>query len=445
LEFDTNFDVAVIGGGVAGSSAAIGLAKRGLKVCLFEKEKSIRPKVCGEFLSGESLPFLTALGVDVVALGATQIHSFRLHVPNVGKVGKGALWPVTLKAVSCEVKLPQPAMGLSRVILDEALLKRAVDVGVTVFRGETVVDIVDVVGVEVGGVGGLGSMRRSEIRTLSRQIYKVDNVVLATGKHSFSKLNPRVGKDNDMVGFHKHLMLDKAAMNQLRGHCELFLFDHGYGGLVPVSDQVANLCFVIKRSAIRDIGSSWGALLAHLQLKQPCLKDYLLESEPIESSYASIAPIPYGFVCSRPPRHGLYLIGDQMAVIPSLAGDGIAMALSTASSCVRHICDSHDAATAYRRLGRQIGAGRHGGPGRDNGYGRRIGPDKNGRYIGGTSPEVRYQGMMKRIFEPRVLLAYQIHRLFQYQRFMALIASKPWLFKRIVRILFNATRAPIEV
>ena len=49
----TAWDIAIIGGGVAGSTAAALLAQRGLQVILIEKGRFPRQKVCGEFLSPE--------------------------------------------------------------------------------------------------------------------------------------------------------------------------------------------------------------------------------------------------------------------------------------------------------------------------------------------------------------------------------------------------------
>ncbi len=46
---------AIIGGGLAGLSLSIQLAKAGFKVVLFEKEKYPYHKVCGEYLSPSTL------------------------------------------------------------------------------------------------------------------------------------------------------------------------------------------------------------------------------------------------------------------------------------------------------------------------------------------------------------------------------------------------------
>ena len=57
------YDALVIGGGPAGSTTAILLARAGWSVLLVERQEFPRPKVCGEFLSATNLSLLDRLGV----------------------------------------------------------------------------------------------------------------------------------------------------------------------------------------------------------------------------------------------------------------------------------------------------------------------------------------------------------------------------------------------
>ena len=56
--------IGIIGGGLAGLTAALHLSKAGFEVLLFEKERYPKHKVCGEYISNEILPYWTALGVN---------------------------------------------------------------------------------------------------------------------------------------------------------------------------------------------------------------------------------------------------------------------------------------------------------------------------------------------------------------------------------------------
>ena len=109
----------VIGGGLAGAATAIRLAAGGREVTLFEREPGPVDKVCGEFLSREAGIYLTALGLDLTALGAVSIDAVRWCAPRH----------------TVETPLPFSALSLSRRVLDEALLQRASSAGATIRCG----------------------------------------------------------------------------------------------------------------------------------------------------------------------------------------------------------------------------------------------------------------------------------------------------------------------
>ena len=115
-------EVLIVGGGVAGCAASIALARRGRSVTLIEREPTPRHKVCGEFLSGEALEDLHALGIDVTSLGAVPIEYVRLAAAR-----RAATAP-----------LPFPAKSLTRKALDTALIAAAIAAGVRVERGRGV-------------------------------------------------------------------------------------------------------------------------------------------------------------------------------------------------------------------------------------------------------------------------------------------------------------------
>src|SRR5262245_43460053 len=120
----TGWDIAVIGGGVAGSTAATLLAQRGLRVILIEKGVFPRHKVCGEFLSPDGVDVLRRLGVwsRLTASHPPRIHSFTL----------------TAQRRETRHRLPSPGWGVSRWVLDQLLWEHAQDSGVATWGRCTV-------------------------------------------------------------------------------------------------------------------------------------------------------------------------------------------------------------------------------------------------------------------------------------------------------------------
>lgn len=76
------FDVAIVGGGLAGLSLSIQLAKAGYSVAVFEKEKYPFHKVCGEYISFESWNFLEELGVPLSDWNLPMIKRLLVSAPD---------------------------------------------------------------------------------------------------------------------------------------------------------------------------------------------------------------------------------------------------------------------------------------------------------------------------------------------------------------------------
>ena len=315
-------DVLVIGGGPAGSMSAIRLAQAGREVTLIEKERAPHHKVCGEFLSEEAIDYLSSGGISLRGLGAVPIRFLRLCVG----------------ARSAETELPFTALSLSRRALDAALLDRAADAGCRVIRGAGVERLIPDGGDWIASLSGAAEIR-------------AETVFLATGKHDLHGWGRNRGAQNDLIGFKMHWRLTPAQTKQLHGWMELFLFDGGYGGLSLVEDGVANLCFVIKRSAWRNCGG-WGVLLRSLLGANTGLQKRIAGAQPLWERPLAIAPIPYGYL--RRPGLGPWCVGDQAAVIPSFTGDGMSIALHSASLAAQMYLAGGTAGAYHHALAKQL-------------------------------------------------------------------------------------------
>jgi flavin-dependent dehydrogenase len=293
-------EVLILGGGVAGCAASIALARKGRSVTLIEREATPRHKVCGEFLSGEALEDLHALGIDVASLGAVPINYVRLAAARRAS----------------QAPLPFPAASLTRKALDTALITAAIASGVRVERGRSV-----------------ESLSRATENLWQATLddgtkYEAPAVLLATGKHDL-RGHGRPKDPHRWVGFKMYFRLTAAQTADLADASELTLYSGGYGGIQPVEDGFTNFCCVVQRRYFERAGLRWEGLLAKMQRDCPHLAMRLGGAEPLLDKPITITPIPYGYL-RRSTEDGLYCIGDQAAVIPSFTGDGISIALHTA-------------------------------------------------------------------------------------------------------------------
>ena len=297
-------EVLVIGGGVAGCAASIALARKGRCVTLIERESTPRHKVCGEFLSGEALEDLHALGIEVASLGAVPIDYVRLASARR----------------AAEAPLPFAAASLTRKALDTALIAEAIAAGVRVELGRSVQTLARTRGNLWQATLDDGTTRDAPM------------VFLATGKHDL-RGHARPKDPQRWVAFKMYFRLAPGQAAELARASELMLYPGGYGGIQPVQGGVANLCCVVQQRYLAGAGNRWENFLAKMQQDCPHLAMRLAGAEPLLAKPITITHIPYGYI-RRTSEDGLYCIGDQAAVIPSFTGDGISVALHTARCAV---------------------------------------------------------------------------------------------------------------
>ena len=292
--------VLVVGGGVAGCAAAIALGRKGRSVTLIEREPTPRHKVCGEFLSGEALEDLHALGIDVAALGAVPIDNVRLAAARR----------------AAEAPLPFPAKSLTRKTLDTALIAEAIASGVRVEQGRSVQGLSRT-------TSGMWQATLDD-----GTVCEAPTAFLASGKHDL-RGHPRPKDPQRWVAFKMYYRLAPGQAAELARASELMLYPGGYGGIQPVEGGIANLCWVVQQQYFARAGNHWESFIAKMQQDCPHLAMRLEGAQPLLDKPVAITHIPYGHI-RRTTEDGLYCVGDQAAVIPSFTGDGISIALHTA-------------------------------------------------------------------------------------------------------------------
>lgn len=318
-------DALIAGGGPAGSMLAIALAQAGRCVVLIEKTREAHHKVCGEFLSPESVPLLRRAGIDPEEMGAQRIHSVRLAA----------------RDVLAEVKLPEVALSLTRRALDEALLQRAAQAGARVVRGVQMESLSRSESNEAKWRAQMaGEGNPESICVHGREAF------LATGKHDLRGWPRRAKRvQGSLLAMKMYFALSPEQRTELAGHVEILLYPGGYAGLQPVEGGWANLCALVTRDKLRSLGGKWERLLDHMQRHSVHLARRLTGAVPVLERPLALSSIPYGYsapVCFV--RSSPWRLGDQAAVIPSFCGDGMAIALYTADRAAQHYLDGKTSA-----------------------------------------------------------------------------------------------------
>lgn len=304
-----NFDLAVIGGGPAGTSAAITATRAGARVLLLERGKLPRQRVCGEFVSSESISLLASL------LGPTDLVDRALRIPEARLFFDG-------QVVSTRVE--PSAASIARLDLDIMLWHSAVHAGVDA-RMQTTVE----------------ALAKNDFFHLSTSAgrFKARAVIDATGRWSNLRAQSAVNHQHSTSNGNGEKWLGvKAHFLEVDPHLsvDLYFFDGGYCGVQPVTlngndlgdsgaagvparrgkrvNACAMVCSGVARS-LPDVFDLNPELKRRSHAWQPL-------GDPVTTS-------PLIFREPTPVVDGILMAGDAAGFVDPFVGDGISLALRT--------------------------------------------------------------------------------------------------------------------
>ena len=302
----SKYHIIIVGGGLAGLTAAILLANAGREVLLIEKKKYPAHKVCGEYVSNEVLDFLKSIGFNPFDYGCSNIKRLRISTP----FGKNIYMPLDLGG-----------FGISRYVMDEQLLGIAISKGVKVLQQTKVTDvrfnnnefIVDTDDTTFTADFVIGSYGKRD--TLDKKLNR-DFIQEKTG-YMGVKYHIRIKYPEDEIG------LDS--------------FSNGYCGIVKIEKDLYNLCYLYKRKgSVKSIAE----LESEVLFRNPVLKQLFNNAEFVYEEPLVINEI--SFRKKSLTENYLMLCGDAAGMIPPLCGNGMSMAIQGARLMVGSILTHSD-------------------------------------------------------------------------------------------------------
>jgi flavin-dependent dehydrogenase len=328
---DHDFDVIIAGAGPAGTSAAIHLARNDLRVLLVEQKKFPRAKLCGEFISPECQKHFDALGVaDAIttsapsALTETIFYSTRGHNVSVPSSWFGS----------------PAALGLSRAVMDDVLLRRAQSCGVNVIEGATITDLIQN-GKTVRGV------------RLKQNEYFAPLTIDATGRARILTKKVNAGEPTSratLIAFKAHLRKTRVAPNA----CEIYFYPDGYGGLSTIEGDISNLCFIISAEQVKRHHSNPDVIVRELVMKNRRAAYTLAGAQP-DSEWLSASWERFGRRQPN-PADGMLAIGDAAAFIDPFTGSGMLMAFESGELAANVIVRHRDKLNDIQSIGAAYGS-----------------------------------------------------------------------------------------
>lgn len=288
--------ILIIGGGLAGLTAAIHLSKIGLKVILIEKNEFPKHKVCGEYISNEVLSYFKWLNIDSNDLQPTHLSKFQFSFLD-GKI--------------LESNLPLGGFGVSRYLLDDFLCKKAIKNGCEIIQ-----DSVENISF---------SENQFTVTTAKNAIFKSEILIGAYGKRS--NIDQKLERDF----IHK-----KAPWLAVKAHYSgvfpndlvgLYHFKGGYCGISKIENERINICYLADYKTFKQYRNI-EEYEKNVVSKNPYLKSILDNCVPLFEKPLTISQI--SFEEKKAIENHILMIGDTAGLIHPLCGNGMAMAIHSA-------------------------------------------------------------------------------------------------------------------
>jgi len=300
-------DAVVIGGGPAGTAAAIRLARSGRRVSLYEKEHFPRQKLCGGFLSPEGLADLEDLHV-LDALRRTGVIS--LHRTVIA----------SRHGTIIESSLPAEALSVSRDTLDQLLLEEARWAGVDVHEGVDGTPLIDKHPITVIATGRMGHPRKNEPLT----------------PWYASPTTPYFGMQALFEG-----------VEGVTDQVELDLIKSGYVGLAR-QNQGINICALTTQETIKQRGPDLDNVMASFMGENPILQTHLKDAKRV-GEWMAVGPVYMGI--RRLANENTFYVGDAACVVDPFAGEGMSIGLYSSQLLMSALDQNRvPAAKAYETL-----------------------------------------------------------------------------------------------
>ena len=295
------YDIAIIGGGIAGLSLSIDLQRRGYDVAVIEKGNYPRHKVCGEYISMESHNYLQSICPPLAELNLPRITNFKLS-----STGKKEF----------NTTLDLGGFGISRYLLENLLFAEAEKSGVVFLLKSKATDI------------HFDADKKSYTVRTNTEDVNASLVCNSSGRKSNfeTKIKPDhpIDTSTNYVAVKYHIKL-----NRDPSVIEIHNFAGGYCGISNIEDNKSCLCYIVNSKKLNTVNNSIPELEKNFLHKNDNLRKIFNTAEFIFKEPVTISGV--NFLIKKPATDHSFFVGDSAGSLAPITGNGMSMALRSSS------------------------------------------------------------------------------------------------------------------
>jgi flavin-dependent dehydrogenase len=323
IEIRPRYDVAVVGGGPAGATAAAILARAGLGVACFERERFPRFHI-GESLLPANVPLFERLGLTPAIEAAGFLH----------KHGAAFIDDVEARQVVFNFRKGRGwadhSYNVPRADFDRLVLNHAGEQGAAVFEATEV----ETVAVEPDRVR-LGVRAEDGARHAVEAAFLVD----ATGRDAL--LASRLGRREPMPSLGKvavfaHYRGGQRWPGRTEGHIRIYLFEHGWFWWIPFAGDVTSVGCVLHQRVVKARPMPIEKLFEEMIAACPSVAAGLAEATRVTEVWTAA-----NFSYRSTPTTGdrFVVIGDAITFVDPIFSTGVYIAMQSAELACGPILD----------------------------------------------------------------------------------------------------------
>ena len=314
-----DYDVIIIGGGPAGATSAMLLARQGFRVVVLERTTFPRFHI-GESLLPRNFPLIQELGLEEKLSKIPNVPKFGVEFA-MADGAKYARYPFSISLLPVS-----PTVNIERAPFDKMLLDSAKEAGAEV-REATIVK--SIVRMEDGDV----AVNIGDAELSARWLIDASGQGAVVARHLGTRKtmnDPRLQK----VAHFQHFENVARRPGEEGGYPLIVMADEGWFWLIPLDEKRTSVGLVLNPVVARNLDVPANRVLQWGIERSPAVKERMKNAAGPETN---VVAADFSYRCRPYAGPGYFLVGDAAAFVDPIFSTGVCLAMLAGQKSAMHV------------------------------------------------------------------------------------------------------------